>query len=563
MRDYAAIAAEYVRDVLDGTIPANKLTRLACQRQLDNLAQGASFPWMYDTLKGIRVCAFVERCPHVKGRKFAGKPLVLSPFQVFLLMTAFSWLGRTNGLRRFRRVYTEIAKGNGKSPLIAALCLYMAFVDGEPGAEVYTAAWGIKQARVVFDTAQQMLRKMPNFCREFGIEVGQHSLYQQSTGSFIRPLSREANLAEGSLPYFTSVDELHVHPKRDLHDNLVTSNGKRDGSMLWAITTSGTDRASVCYEQHEYLQRVLEGVLKDETYFGCIWSADPDDDPWLEATWRKANPNWGISVNPESIRNEAERAKQIASAQPAFFTKHLDIWCQSDRAWMDMHRFMKCADRNLSESAFAGQPCVLGLDIARKLDLLASVKLFWKQLDGKRHYYAFGKYWTPQASVEKSDNASYKGWVINGHLQTCEGETNDLMLVEDEIRAACKQFAVVEVAHDPYGALELVNNLMKERIPMFQVDQNVKNLSEPMKELEAAVYDGRFHYNGDPILTWAMSNVVCHLDKNDNLFPNKEGGPNSPKKIDPVSALLNGLNRCIALHATGALKPRRTELLVF
>jgi phage terminase large subunit-like protein len=428
---------------------------------------------------------------------------------------------------------------------------------------VYTAAWGIKQARVVFDTAQQMLRKMPSFCRSFGIEIGEHSIYQQSSGSFIRPMSREAKLAEGSLPYFTCVDELHVHPKRDLHDNLVTSNEKRDGSMLWDITTAGTDRSSICYEQHEYLEKILTGVLQDETYFGCIWSADQGDDPYAEATWQKANPNWGISVNPDSIRHEAERVRKIASAQPAFLTKHLDIWCQSDQAWMDMRKFVQCADRQLRESDFNGQLCIIGLDIARKLDLMALSKLFWKELNGKRHYYCFTTCWTPELSVENSNNASYRGWVIDGYLRTCEGETNDLTLVENEIRDLCKRYSVVEVAHDPYGALELVNKLMKERIPMFQVDQNTRNLSEPMKELEAATYDGRFHYDGNPILTWAMGNVVCHEDKNGNLFPNKAGGPSSGKKIDPISALLNATNRCITLHATGALKPRRTELLVF
>jgi len=311
------------------------------------------------------------------------------------------------------------------------------------------------------------------------------------------------------------------------------------------------------------LKKVLEGVLTDDTYFGCVWTCDEKDDPWDETTWQKANPNWGVSVNPDSIRQEAARAKQIASAQPAFLTKHLDVWCQTDRAWMDMRRFIQCSDSTLKESDFSSQLCVLGLDIARKLDLMALVKLFWKQIDGKRHYYCFGTYWTPERSLENSDNASYKGWHINGHLRTCQGETNDLMLVEDDIRAACKQHSVIEVAHDPYGALEMVNKLQREGIRMFQVDQNVKNLSDPMKELEAAVYDGRFHYNGDPILTWAMSNVVCHPDKNDNLFPSKDGGPSSTKKIDPVSALLNALNRVIALHATGALKPRRTEMLVF
>jgi len=103
--------------------------------------------------------------------------------------------------------------------------------------------------------------------------------------------------------------------------------------------------------------------------------------------------------------------------------------------------------------------------------------------------------------------------------------------------------SVAEVAHDPYQAVELVNHLTEEGITMVEIPQMPKHLSEPMKELEAAVYDGRFHFDGDPVLTWAIANVVAHADKNDNLFPNKERPEN---KIDPATALFTGLNRVMA-----------------
>jgi phage terminase large subunit-like protein len=205
----------------------------------------------------------------------------------------------------------------------------------------------------------------------------------------------------------------------------------------------------------------------------------------------------------------------------------------------------------------------LGLDLGRKLDLLAKATLFWKEIDGKRHYYYFGKYWTPEESLQDSNNASYQKWKDEEWLITCDGNENDFKLVEDDIREDCKKYTVLEVGHDQWAAAELVQNLRKEGIVMHEVAQLSKDLSEPMKELEAAIESGRFHFNGDPVLIWAFNNTVCVPDKNDNYFPRKKGSGNSPHKIDPVSALLDALNRCLALHLTGAIRPRRTEVLVF
>jgi len=319
--------------------------------------------------------------------------------------------------------------------------------------------------------------------------------------------------------------------------------------MLWAITTAGDNRAGICYEVRNYLTKVLSGVVDDDTVFGCIWSIDDDDDPFAgPEVWRKANPNLDVSVDPAEIGAKAHAAMQLASKQPSFKTKHLNCWVSADHAWMDLVRWSKCADSTLDEDDFAEQPCILGLDLASKLDILALVKIFWKddQPDGKRHYYCFGCYWTPEERIEQTANSQYRGWVIEGRLQTCRGETNDYNVVEDYIREACKKYQVVEVAHDPYQAVELVNHLAEEGIVMTEIPQMPKYLSEPMKEMEAAVYDGRFHFNGDPILTWAMSNVVCHPDRNDNLFPVKEHKDN---KIDPATALLTGMNRVMAQAA--------------
>jgi len=549
---HVTIARAYCDDVLSGRIPAGKWTRLACQRQFDDLARAdrndSDFPFIFDPEPAERVCEFVELSPHVKGKRFVGHNIHLEPWQCFILTTVFGWIHRFTRLRRFRRAYTEVAKGNGKSALTSAVANFCAFAEGEPGAEVFSAAINRDQARVVWNVSKAMLRAMPEFCERAGVELAAHSINQSCTNSFFRTHSSEANSAEGSLPYFTCVDELHAHPSRDLYDNLDTANGKRDGSLLWSITTAGSDQAGICYEVHQYVARILDGTNHDESFFGIIYAIDDDDD-WAKIdNLPKANPNWGVSVDPAEIAQKLQKALQIASAQPTFQIKHACRWVNADHAWMDMVRFRACADPKLSDEQFVGKSCVIGLDLASKIDILAALKVFWRDEPGvgskpKRHYYAFGKYWLPEARVQQAQNSQYQGWAIEKRIETSPGDVNDFDLVEVWIRDQAKRFSVRDVGHDPWNAVEIVNHLQKERLVCTEVPQTVQQLNEPMNELEAAVYDGRFHYNGDPVLEWGISNVVAHRDRNDNIFPTKE---KAEKKIDPVTALLNAINRIIA-----------------
>jgi phage terminase large subunit-like protein len=557
MRDFEAIASRYTEQVIAGKIPACKWVRLACERQQSDLVKQDSddFPYVYDPEKGIRVCKFIEKLPHIAG--FPGR-IKLEPWQVFIVMTVFSWLRSGTGFRRFRRAYTEIPRGNGKSLLMAAIGLYMAFMDGEPGAEVYVAAVSKDQTKHVFElAAKPMALRTPEFLTKYGIQVQSHSIFQPSTTSFFRPLASKVNTLDSLNIHFGIIDELHSHPSPEVYQSLDTGTGKRDNSMLWCITTAGSDRSGICYDRRIYVSNILRKKAKAETWFGIIYTIDDGDDWASEESVRKANPNWAVSVKSDDVMPKLREAMTQASAAPNFKTKHLNIWVGADHAWMDLLRWNKCADVSLNEDDFRGKSAIIGLDLASKLDLLAAVKLFWEDKDTetvdrrtgeksvslKRHYYVFGTYWTNEENVTNSKNASYAGWQQEGRLEISPGATNDYNRVEDWIKDSAKMYQVLEVAHDPYQAVELVNHLTEECITMVEIPQMPKHLSEPMKELEAAVYDGRFHFDGDPVLTWAISNVVAHADKNDNLFPNKERPEN---KIDPATALLTGLNRVMA-----------------
>lgn len=550
MRDFPQISAKYCDDVISGRIVAGNFVRLACQRHVRDLQQALDnpdYPFFFSEPAAAKVCKFIELLPHIKGT-LAGTRIVLAPWQVFILVTIFGWLKKSNGKRRYRRVYIEVPRGNGKSAFSSPVCLYMLCADGEGGPEVYSAARTKEQAGIVFDVAKKMLQS------ETGAKVRAHYKLQVLTKSIVHPpsngiftaLASEAESLDGKNTHFACLDELHAHPNSDVHDSLDTSTGKRDQSMMWMITTAGTDQTGICYTTRDYVIKVLEVTFEDDSYFGIIYTLDKEDlegDKWATPEMAaKANPNFGISVYADDLAQKCKKALQQVSAQTNYKTKHLDIWQSVGSAWMDMLRFHKCADPTLKEADFIGQPCILGLDLASKLDLLTQVRLFWKHINGKRHYYAFWQHWTPQARID-SGPVAYRTWAGEGRLQISPGETNDITLAEDAIREACAAYEVKEVAHDPWGALELVNRLTAEGITMFQVDQVTKNLSPSMKELEAAIYDGRFHFDGDPVATWAMSNVIAKPDKKDNVFPFKLKPEN---KIDPIVALCTAVIRVMA-----------------
>jgi len=535
--DAVGRANRYIDNVLKGDIPACKWVKLACQRQKNDLKQLKGF--VFDKDKANQVCRFIESLPHIKGSQFAGKNLLLEDWQCFILTTVFGWLNEKTNLRRFRTVYIECPRKNGKSTLSAPVALYLLAGDREPGAEVYSAATGRDQAKIVWDDAKRMADRSPAFKEALGVETSAHSVFIRHNASSLKALSRDqqGNL-DGLNVHGAIIDELHGHKDRGVWDVIETGTGARAQPLIWAITTAGSNRAGMCYEQQAYVRKILNDIHKDESYFGCIWTIDAEDDPFDPATWAKANPNYGISVSPEDLQRKALKAQQMAAAQNNFLTKHLNVWVNADTAWMNMQYWDKCADETLDERDFEGDSCVISCDLATKVDIAAKIKLFTRKIDDVTHYYAFGRYYLPEEAVEDGRNSQYSGWAIENRLCVTAGNVTDFSVIEDEIKEDAKRFNILTAAFDPWQASSIMQRLQYDGLPVIEYRQTVQNMSEPMKELEALVLQGRFHFDGDPVLTWMISNVVAHLDAKENIFPRKERPEN---KIDGAVALICAL----------------------
>ncbi len=551
-------AEDYARRVIRGEIIACNWVKLAAKRHLDDLKRqgSASFPFVWDTARADRISDFVQLLPHVKG-PLAGQLIHLELWQHFILRSIFGWINKRTGQRRFRRVYIEVPRGNAKSTISSGVGLYMLAADDEGGAEIYAAATTKDQAKIVMRDAQQMGRKAEAYRDHFGVEVTAHAVVQQSTGSRFLAVSSDEGTLDGFNVHLAIIDELHAHKTRGVYDVMETGIGKRTQSLLWAISTAGSNRSGICYEVRTYLTKVLQGIAKDEAFFGIIYTID-DGDQWNDpASWEKANPNWGVSVQPDVIAGLAAKAMQMPAAQANFQTKHLDVWVAADQAWMDMRAWDRCADSSLAIEDFEGEDCIAGLDLASKVDLAANVKIFRRVIDDVEHFYSFGRYYLPEAAVLEARNSQYQGWEIEGRLITTPGDVLDFDRVRQDLIDDNGRFQLIEIAYDPWQALQLAQQLQAEGATVIEYRNTVANFSAPMKELQALVLQGRWHHDGDPVMTWAASNVVCHTDAKDNIYPRKERPEN---KIDPIVAAIMALGRWMAARAQTTAQQAFVEL---
>ncbi|WP_257282122.1 terminase large subunit [Endozoicomonas sp. ISHI1] len=544
-------ANKYARDVVSGRIPACKWVKLACQRHLDDLnKKGNDWLYRFDKDKAENVCNFIELLPHVKAKWGQRKELIsLEPWQAFNFCCVFGWVRKKDGHRRFREVYNAIPRKNGKSVMAAGVALVCFAADGEYGAEVYSGATTEKQAWEVFSPAKKMVQKTPELREEAGIEVNAKNLAILEDGSKLEPLIGDPG--DGSSPSCALIDEYHEHKTSNLYDTMRTGMGARSQPLLYIITTAGFNISGPCFEKQKEVEAMLEGTLPNEELFGIIYTIDPEDDWTDPASLRKANPNMGVSVSEDFLLSELQNAINITSRQNKFKTKHLNIWCNAKDAWLNLQQWEKCG-RKMSIEDFRGVDCWDGLDLASRLDICSHVKLFKKHIDGKDHYYCFGRHYLPENTINASDNNknrdAYQNWVNMCALTATDGDEIDFNQIKDEVLEQAEDCPPNEIAYDQWRATQLAHQLEEEGASTIEVKQGYA-LSPAMRELEAAIQSGRFHHDGNPVMTWMASNVVTRELKG-NLCPMKES---NDRKIDGMVALLMAMDR--AMSSQGEYNP--------
>lgn len=559
---------QYATDVLSGKILAGKFVRLACKRHLADLKRKDIY---FDEAAADHIIAFFEEFLVFYEGEYDGKPFLLQPWQKFIVGSLFGWKTK-DGFRRFRTAYIEAAKGCGKSPLAAGIGLYGLAFDGEPGSEVYSAATTREQAGILFRDARAFADGSPELKEILVIE--KHNIAHMESNSFFRPVSSEHRGLDGKRPHIALIDEIHEHPNAMVVDKIRAGTKGRRQALQFEITNSGYDRNSICFQHHEYTEKILEGVIENDSWFGFMTGLDvcekctaegktipqdgcPDCDDWRDETkWIKSNPNLGISIKLKYLREQVAEAKEMPSKENIVKRLNFNIWTESITKWLPVDAWNSC---NLPVDAVAlkGRTCYGGLDLSSTTDVTAWVLVFPPVKDGGK-YEVLCRFFLPADSMAervRRDKVPYDVWVRQGFIMTTPGNIVDYTFVLAQIKRDMENYQIAELAFDRWGSQKITTDLqelgfeIEGKRSLIQFGQGFASMSAPTKEVEKMVLSGEIAHGGNPVLSWMVSNVAIKSDPAGNAKPDKE---KSTERIDGAVAMIMGFGRAMLKKDTAS-----------
>lgn len=543
----------YAEQVAAGKVPAGELHRLACERHLVDI--GAKRYRFDAKAADVGVTFFPKVLRHYKG-EWARQPIQLEPWQAFIVGALWGWR-REDGTRRYRVGFTELCRGQGKSTIAGGLGILGTFFDREPGAEGYSIATKKDQARIVFEAARRMVLASPGLMKR--ITPQQHVLLQDASASKFQPLGADADTLDGLRPHIVIADEVHAHKSADVIEIMQTGMGTRRQPLMYEITTAGQERLSVWWQHREYARQILEGVIEDDTFFAFIACADDADDWQDPETWRKANPNYGVSVKPEFLAAECRKAVNMPAYEPTFRRLHCGQLVEQNERVISRAQWDACASR-YDWDAFRGRVVYAGLDLSSTTDLTACT---WLSVDPDGKVRVWPMVWIPEAKLAShTDRVPYRTWASQGWVTVTPGSVVDYERVRADVLAAATTVKLQQIGFDPWNATEtaikLAGELGDERV--VEVRQGYASMSEPVKRLLALLASGQFVHPSSPVLTWTADNLAVSMDPAGNLKPDKE---KSRQRIDPMSALCNAMHLWLRQPVkTGHVYDRREVMVL-
>lgn len=583
----------YAEDVVSGRVVAGPHVRNACRRHLDDLKHGPKRGLTWDLEAAQWALKFFPDVLRLAQGKFEGQPFNLHPSQAFIIGSLFGW--KAGPVRRFRRAYIEEAKGQGKSPMAAGIGMFCLVADGEAQAEIYAGASMKSQAMVIFRAAVNMWRQSPALFARLTPSGGNPvwNLADLKTGSFFKPISTD-EAHSGPMPSCALLDELHEHRSGHMVEMLERGFKSRRQPLLIMITNSGSDRQSVCWDEHQHGIRVAAGTrdpdesaayvgeVFDDTSFSFICSLDAGDDPLEDPScWIKANPMLGVTQPREEIERAVAQAKAIPGKLNNILRLHFCVWTSSDTAWMARPALESCL-ADFDPTDHAGADVHLGADLSGSQDLTALAFVVPTGMvkrggeDGAVKmlptFDAWVEAWTPGDTLTERalrDQAPYDGWVAGGWLNAPPGKQIRLDFVAARIAEVGADYAVQALAYDRYSYHKLEDELdalgvevrqiehpqggkRRARVPDDEVDAARREGREPpqglwmpgsLVALEELILDGRIRLRRSPVLVSACMSAVTESDPFDNRWFSKRKATN---RIDAVVALAMAVGSAVS-----------------
>lgn len=539
------IAETYAEQVLSGKILTCEFVQLAVKRYHSDFEIALEKGWHFDRKAAARAIKFIESLKHTKG-VWAGQKFILEPWQQFIIWNIFGWK-LADGTRRFRYVYIEIARKNGKTALSAGIGLYMLFADGESRPEVYSAATVKDQAKICFADAVEIVKAtdLKNYLSPF-----RNSIVYELKGGQFKPLSSDYGTHDGLNPSCGIIDEFHAHKDSGMFDVIKSAFGARRQPLMFIITTAGFNKNGACYAYRDNVIKVLRDVNQDDTLFGMIYTLDQNEEWDNPKMWIKSNPNLGVSLSVDYLAGEIKDAKNRPEAVRNVMTKNVNLWVDAEKTWIMDEVWQKCDGKTVLAD-LQSCDCRGGLDLSNVSDITAFVLLF----NENDRFQLLPFFWIPQEKMlEKirKENINYDHWVRQGFVKVTPGNITDYDFVKADILKIAADYNLKSTAYDRWNSSQTIIDLSNEGLTFNPFGQGYGSMSAPTKQFEALVLSGQLEHFGNPVLRWMLSSTLVKTDPAGNIKPDKE---KSVQKIDGIVASIMALGEWMTDQANDDSNP--------
>ena len=551
----------YCQWVKDNPQCVSKWVRLAVDRFEKDLdrAKSPDFPYTFNTDKAQLFIDFTEMLKQYKD-VWAGKPLHLEPWQVFVFANIYGWVHKVTGMRRFRKAFVFVARKNGKSTMVSSVLLFDILLT--PGSEGYCAATKKEQARIIWDSVVNMVRQHEDLKTMLKIYNSTYTIVNPSSAGKIAALSSEYSTFDGLNPSSAAIDEVAAMKTYDIIQVLQSGTASRPEPLLFEITSGSDNTNSAGAQEFERSQKILEGVYTDDSFFCILYTLDKGDQWTDETKWIKANPNLGVSVNLETLRALCLEAKQNPSLEAEFRIKNCGMFISPVTSWIPYDKWKRCqtlGERPRLEELNLNDCVAIGaVDLSQRLDF-SSFDVAVYHIPSQT-FYLIHHFYIPSDQIRpkcKTDSPLIYKWIEQGYITATTGEVISYSVIFDDIKVLIEKYHISEVLYDPWNAGQLIDTV-SPLVDLVEVKQSMQHISPMAKDFEAIIYDGRIVDN-NPVMAWMVSNCDIYRDANGNIKPIKHGGKDSPLHIDGVVTSLMSVGRIKSLVDNGYIDLRTPE----
>lgn len=528
---------KYAQDVVSGKQVAGKIIRLACQRYLDFM-NDTRYEFRPD--KCERVLSFISKLKHYQG-KCAGKPFVLEEWQKWIIYSIFGFYYKGSNERLVKKALITVGRKNGKSMQIAAIALYMLIADGEPAAQVLNIANNTKQAHLLFEMQQKLVKCLDP--KHKYTKTLRDSIQVPKTSSYSQVLSSDSSGHDGSSPSTYILDEVHEMKDSKLWDVMISGTGFRVSPLGICISTSGFLLNGFLHNYRDVCIDILEHRKEDDEQFAAIYELDDEDDWKDEKNWVKANPNLDVTVTRKYLEGQIRSAINDSALEVSVKTKNFNMWVSSKEIWISDDKIRKVMSPvNLDD--YKDEDCFMGVDLSAVSDLTSTTVMFPpnpdREINPDKFVFKTIIYLPESELTENVNSYLYMIWKRENYLKVTSGNVVDYdYILKDQININDKNY-VVNVAYDKWNATQWAINATEEGLPLTPYSQALGNFNGPTKTLERLIRTGMVVIDNNPIVRWAFSNVTLKLDQHENAKPTKANNEKS-KKIDPVISMIQSL----------------------